>query len=337
MKKNGLILLPLIGGMMLGGCDLSNINVLDLLDPLSIFHDKEVAVTSVSLSLTSKEVTVGDTFGLTATINPKDATNKKVTWSTNNASVATVSNKGVVTAKAVGTAKITVKTESGNKTATCTVTVKEQGSDPTPPTPVVDKLGPETFGDYKRVGKPDEGHNYILGFYNSGAKTMRFATGNYHSDVNGEYPYYMETTDNTVEGVATFTIEFTNDEKTHFNIKVSCPGKPWDDKYMSIYGAISSYSNPVTSLAPVSDLNEKYTTPSGDEVDVVGEFEYVESYEEVEYNTIGIYYQILGNDEQPVLRMLGCKYTDYVSIDCSEISKADDADYAVVHFFEKAE
>ena len=81
-----------------------------------------VPVKSVSLDKTSLELTEGGTARLTATILPDNATNKNVTWSTSDASIATVTD-GVVTAVAPGTATITVTTEDGGKTATCAVTV----------------------------------------------------------------------------------------------------------------------------------------------------------------------------------------------------------------------
>ena len=77
-------------------------------------------VTSVTLDKTSASLKAGETVTLTATVNPSDATDKAVTWSTSDASIATVNN-GVVTAKKVGTATVTAK--AGDKTATCTVTV----------------------------------------------------------------------------------------------------------------------------------------------------------------------------------------------------------------------
>ena len=84
---------------------------------------KVYPVTGVSLDKTTCELTVGGDVTLTATINPANATNKNVTWKTSDATVATVVN-GKVTALKAGTATITVTTEDGNKTATCTVTVK---------------------------------------------------------------------------------------------------------------------------------------------------------------------------------------------------------------------
>ena len=85
---------------------------------------KVISVTGVSLNTTSLTMTEGDTQTLTATVSPSNATDKSVTWSSSNTSVATVSSSGVVTAKSPGTATITVRTNDGGKTATCTVTVK---------------------------------------------------------------------------------------------------------------------------------------------------------------------------------------------------------------------
>lgn len=82
-----------------------------------------VAVTGVSLNVGSVGMNVGGSWALTATVYPTNATNQGVTWSSNNTSVATVSSSGVVTAKAAGTATITVKTNDGGKTASCTVSV----------------------------------------------------------------------------------------------------------------------------------------------------------------------------------------------------------------------
>ena len=84
-----------------------------------------VAVTSVSLDKTTLDLAVGETAKLTATVTPDGAAHKAVTWASNNESVATVKD-GTVTAKAPGTATITVTTKDGGKTATCTVTVREE-------------------------------------------------------------------------------------------------------------------------------------------------------------------------------------------------------------------
>lgn len=82
---------------------------------------KTVEVTKVTVNPTSKQMTVGETATITAAVVPANATNKTITWSTNNNAVATVAN-GKVTAKAAGTAVITAKSNNG-KSASCTVTV----------------------------------------------------------------------------------------------------------------------------------------------------------------------------------------------------------------------
>ena len=81
-----------------------------------------VAVTGVSLNKTSLSFTgTGSSQTLTATVSPSNATNKTLTWSSSNTSVATVSN-GVVKAVGFGTATITAKSNNG-KTVSCSVTV----------------------------------------------------------------------------------------------------------------------------------------------------------------------------------------------------------------------
>ena len=79
-----------------------------------------IEVTSITLSQTSVTLSSGESVSLTATITPENATNKTITWSSSNTSVATVSN-GKVTAIAVG--KATIKAEIGNVQAECSVTV----------------------------------------------------------------------------------------------------------------------------------------------------------------------------------------------------------------------
>jgi len=89
-----------------------------------------VNVSGVTLSQTEAAMTVGgDALTLTATVAPSNASNKTVTWTTSDASVATVAD-GVVTAVAAGTATITATATNGtpddtsdDKTATCTVTI----------------------------------------------------------------------------------------------------------------------------------------------------------------------------------------------------------------------
>ena len=80
-----------------------------------------VALTGISLDKTTMELESGSSDTLTVTYNPTNTTDDTtVTWTSSNASVATV-NGGTVKAVGEGTATITAKV--GNFTATCTVTV----------------------------------------------------------------------------------------------------------------------------------------------------------------------------------------------------------------------
>ncbi len=83
----------------------------------------KVSVIGVKLSSTKLTMTVGDTKSISATVTPSNATNKGVTWTSSNTSVATVSSNGKITAKKAGTSTITVKTRDGGKTAKLTLTV----------------------------------------------------------------------------------------------------------------------------------------------------------------------------------------------------------------------
>lgn len=89
---------------------------------------EEVKVESISLSETTLEITEGNSYTITATIKPTDATNKEVVWSSDNEKVAKVEN-GKITAIAEGTATITATTEDGDYTATCKVTVSKKTTD----------------------------------------------------------------------------------------------------------------------------------------------------------------------------------------------------------------
>lgn len=88
-------------------------------------EEQNVPVSGVTLGISETEFIIGDEpTTLTVTVAPDNATVKDITWSSSDESVATVSAEGVVTAVGEGTAIITATTKDGNKTTTCTVTVK---------------------------------------------------------------------------------------------------------------------------------------------------------------------------------------------------------------------
>ena len=80
------------------------------------------SITSLAVSPTTKTLNIGETVQLTGTVNPS-LTTEGVQWISSNTSVAIVSDSGLVTAKASGTATITFKNSSGTKSASCIITV----------------------------------------------------------------------------------------------------------------------------------------------------------------------------------------------------------------------
>jgi uncharacterized protein YjdB len=90
-----------------------------------------ISVTGISMTPTAATLTVGSAKQLSATVSPSNATNKSVTWASSNSKVATVSSGGKVTAKAVGTVTIIVKSKaSSSKTAKSVITVKAKVKNP---------------------------------------------------------------------------------------------------------------------------------------------------------------------------------------------------------------
>ncbi|MEE0740808.1 MAG: Ig-like domain-containing protein [Emergencia sp.] len=85
---------------------------------------RRVDVTGISLNETEKTLMAGETLQLTANLEPEDATNKEVTWSSLDEKVATVDENGMVTAVGSGKTNISAVSVSGSKTATCEITVK---------------------------------------------------------------------------------------------------------------------------------------------------------------------------------------------------------------------
>ncbi len=81
-------------------------------------------VTSITLNDTNRVMNIGDTFQLVADVVPDNASNKALIWSTGNASVATVDNNGLVTARSSGTTYVRASTTDGSYTyADCSIEV----------------------------------------------------------------------------------------------------------------------------------------------------------------------------------------------------------------------
>ena len=110
---------------------------------------KEIIVVA-SVSLSKSVLTLEEEKGaqLRATPYPANASDKTVTWKSNDPSIASVSPSGYVSAKKAGTAIITVTTVDGGKTASCAVTVKEKPK-------VVEPVKPEIILDLTSASDSD--------------------------------------------------------------------------------------------------------------------------------------------------------------------------------------
>lgn len=92
---------------------------------------KVIAVTGVKLSAASMTLREGDKGTLTATVEPANATNKNVEWWTSDLDVVSVTStsggsNGYVEARGAGKATVTVKTEDGEFSASCEITVEKK-------------------------------------------------------------------------------------------------------------------------------------------------------------------------------------------------------------------
>ena len=156
-----------------------------------------IPVTGVSLDESSITLDVGGSQTLAATVTPDNATNKKVRWTSDNETVATVSEDGVVTAVAGGTAVITATTHDGLFTATCTVTVNAPDAAPT--------ITTDTLPD----GKVGEAYSQTLTATGTAPITWSIDGGLPAGlSLNADTGEISGTP--TAEGTATFTVKATN-------------------------------------------------------------------------------------------------------------------------------
>ena len=141
-----------------------------------IVKAKSITLDKSTLSFVEND-TYNNTYTLSATISPSNVTDKSVTWSSSNPSVATVSDYGRVTAVKAGTATIKVKANDGSGvSATCSVTVEIQkknnghvyvdlGLSVKWATCNVGASSPEEYGDYYAWGETETKSTYDWASY----------------------------------------------------------------------------------------------------------------------------------------------------------------------------
>lgn len=79
----------------------------------------------IKLNYTKKSMNIGDKLTLKATITKKTLKSKKLVWKSNKASIASITQKGVIKAKKEGAAKITVTIKGTDHKATCSINVQD--------------------------------------------------------------------------------------------------------------------------------------------------------------------------------------------------------------------
>ena len=121
--------------------------------------EENIPVESIELDKNTAEIYIGGTVVVKATVKPDNSTNKNVRYTSSDEDIATVSQAGIITGKKAGAVTITVTTEDGNKTAECTIIVKDKNSEnPEDPNdsdktePIIDKV---------EVGKDQDGNNIL--------------------------------------------------------------------------------------------------------------------------------------------------------------------------------
>ncbi|BBF44079.1 cell surface protein [Lachnospiraceae bacterium KM106-2] len=160
-----------------------------------VVPDMGVTVSAASkVKLNKKKVTI--VKGKKYKLKLQHAKAAKVKWSTKNKKVATVSKKGVVTAKKKGSTNIIAK--YGKKKYTCKVTVKNPKKTPTPvtPAPTVDTTAPVTPSTVTPAATPVEVRTAVPTVFN-GTTVADFHISK-EASVTGGYRYsYYGTVNNT--------------------------------------------------------------------------------------------------------------------------------------------
>lgn len=201
-------------------------------ETITVGEDTEetVAVTGLTLDLTSYNAKVGGAFYINPVVLPTNATNKVVTWKSSATSIVTVDGNGYVECIAAGDAVITCTTADGGFTATCTVNVATVDSDETEVTlssisatysggdvavgtVVTDLTGivvtahysdgsSETVTGYTLSGTIAEGSNTVTVSY--GGKTTTFTVTGVAESTDGKIQYStLERTEGGIKGDGT--------------------------------------------------------------------------------------------------------------------------------------
>lgn len=170
-----------------------------------------VSVTSVTLNQSILTIEDNSTGTLIATVHPDDAANKDVSWSSSNMSAATVSDTGTVTAVSPGETVITVATQDGSFSDTCTVTVTPSPNDVTgiALTPTTLSLEKGTTGVLSESVLPSSAVNKSVTWSTSDESVAIVANGTVTAVADGSAVITVTTVDGSFNDTCTVTVTTT--------------------------------------------------------------------------------------------------------------------------------
>jgi uncharacterized repeat protein (TIGR02543 family) len=216
-----------------------------------------VSVTSLSLNKTTLNLSgLNSTATLVATISPSNASNRKITWMSDNTSVATVDANGKVVSKGIGSAIISATTEDGGFTATSTVTVTAVSvTGLTLDKSTLDLEGINSIGVLKATVVPSNATNKKV---NWSSDNTSVATVDVSGKVTALAAGTATITATAVDGsfmastVVTVTIPI---------IPIAVTGITFDKSTLNLVG-INSTTSLIASITPTSATNQKVTWTS---------------------------------------------------------------------------
>ena len=170
----------------------------------------DVKVKKIVLNPTSLSLRVGSAKQVKATVEPENATNGDLKWSSSNPKVATVDENGVIKGISPGTTTITVKTKDGTVTTKITVTVKAKEK-------IDVKVGGTKQIDPNTITKPDNVSNKDLVYESSNPNV---ATVDNNGKVTGVNPGTTTITVKTKDGEIIDTITVVVKEEDIINVDV---------------------------------------------------------------------------------------------------------------------
>ena len=203
----------------------------------------------------------------------------------------------------------------------------------------------ETFKGYQLARSVKDGGRYKLGVYRQKEDLMRFVNGDYHRDSKGYYPFYMATVagneSDVMEKAAEIEVKFVGNDE--FTMQVFASGQVWDQKYIAVYSASSSFGNQVMSIALLDTPDQaSYTNPKDNKTftDLTSHFKFYTVYNDVTAYAPAAPFQYPEVDEEKVPKFMGTGHAnegaDYTSVDCKSYEAALDYEsYDLAHLYEK--